>query len=148
MLSRGRVGLTVIAVLSLSSLALADSAPVSTMFVRSSSGAPVAAQVSTSHLSTSPATAALMGAGSFQQPGVPVSRQMTLGSDRTATTHFTARSDVSGTISHKNGEWAVYRPGPVPSPMATPEPGSLMLLSTGLLGIAGLVRRRMQRSPA
>ena len=29
--------------------------------------------------------------------------------------------------------------------MAAPEPGSLMLLSTGLIGIAGLVRRKLLR---
>ena len=30
------------------------------------------------------------------------------------------------------------------TPLATPEPGSLMLLSTGLIGIAGLVRRKLR----
>ncbi|HEY6303837.1 MAG TPA: PEP-CTERM sorting domain-containing protein [Terriglobales bacterium] len=30
------------------------------------------------------------------------------------------------------------------TPLATPEPGSLMLLSTGLIGIAGVLRRRMR----
>ena len=29
--------------------------------------------------------------------------------------------------------------------LATPEPGSLMLLSTGLMGIAGMVRRKLLR---
>jgi hypothetical protein len=31
-------------------------------------------------------------------------------------------------------------------PLATPEPGSLMLLSTGLLGLAGMARRKFLRS--
>jgi len=30
-------------------------------------------------------------------------------------------------------------------PRATPEPGSLMLLSTGLVGVAGMMRRKMRR---
>jgi hypothetical protein len=47
-----------------------------------------------------------------------------------------------GTISRKNGTWAVWRER---TPLATPEPGSLMLLSTGLAGIAGMVRRKLLR---
>jgi hypothetical protein len=30
--------------------------------------------------------------------------------------------------------------------MATPEPGSLLLLSTGLIGIAGIMRRKLLRA--
>ncbi len=33
-----------------------------------------------------------------------------------------------------------------PKVMVTPEPGTLLLLSTGLLGLAGLVRKRLARS--
>jgi hypothetical protein len=34
----------------------------------------------------------------------------------------------------------------MPSPMTAPEPGSLMLLSTGLIGIAGVLRRKLARA--
>jgi PEP-CTERM motif-containing protein len=42
---------------------------------------------------------------------------------------------------HGPQEFIGYR-----TPMATPEPGSLMLLSTGLIGIAGMMRRKLLRA--
>jgi hypothetical protein len=45
------------------------------------------------------------------------------------------------TISYRAKNW---NGGSQKAPMSTPEPGSLMLLSTGLVGIAGMVRRKLQ----
>jgi PEP-CTERM motif len=60
-----------------------------------------------------------------------------------STTRFTLSGERHGTLSHKNGNWTVWHQT---SPLATPEPGSLMLLSTGLAGIAGMVRRKFRRA--
>jgi hypothetical protein len=49
---------------------------------------------------------------------------------------------VGGSPGHGPQEFIGYRG----TAMATPEPGSLMLLSTGLIGIAGMMRRRLRRS--
>jgi PEP-CTERM motif len=49
-----------------------------------------------------------------------------------------------GTGRYRIGGWVVWNRGT--PPMSTPEPGSLMLLSTGLLGIAGTMRRKLLRS--
>jgi PEP-CTERM motif-containing protein len=47
---------------------------------------------------------------------------------------------VRSTISYRAKNW---NGGNQKAPMSTPEPGSLMLLSTGLVGIAGMVRRKL-----
>ena len=49
---------------------------------------------------------------------------------------------VGGTPGHGRQEFIGYRGTPV----ATPEPGSLLLLSTGLIGIAGPLRRNLVRA--
>jgi hypothetical protein len=49
---------------------------------------------------------------------------------------------VGGTPGHGPQEFIGYRG----TPLATPEPGSLLLLSTGLIGIAGLLRRNLVRA--
>ena len=48
---------------------------------------------------------------------------------------------VGSSPGHGPQEFIGYR-----TPMATPEPGSLMLLSTGLIGIAGMLRRKLLRA--
>ncbi|MFZ0564112.1 MAG: PEP-CTERM sorting domain-containing protein [Terriglobales bacterium] len=47
---------------------------------------------------------------------------------------------VGGSPGHGPQEFIGYRS----SPLATPEPGSLMLLATGLMGIAGVARRKLR----
>jgi hypothetical protein len=49
---------------------------------------------------------------------------------------------VGGSPGHGPQEFIGYRG----TPLATPEPGSLMLLSTGLIGIAGMLRRNLVRA--
>jgi len=49
---------------------------------------------------------------------------------------------VGETPGHGPQEFIGYRG----TPLATPEPGSLMLLSTGLIGIAGMLRRNLVRA--
>jgi hypothetical protein len=49
---------------------------------------------------------------------------------------------VGGSPGHGPQEFIGYRG----KPLATPEPGSLMLLSTGLIGIAGMLRRNLVRA--
>ena len=50
--------------------------------------------------------------------------------------------DPSGNSGWTNGEPQIFITDPLPRAM-TPEPGSLILLGTGLLGIAATVRRRL-----
>jgi hypothetical protein len=125
MLSRSRFLLSLVVALSLSTLALADSVSVSNACLHSSasfSGGSHVYSVSEnekwdSHTSVSPSG----NKGFFL---------------------------LHGTISRKNGNWGTWHvgttnPKSAPTPLATPEPESLMLLSTGLVGIAGVLRRKL-----
>jgi hypothetical protein len=50
----------------------------------------------------------------------------------------TISATTGGSPGHGQQEFIGYR-----SPLATPEPGTLLLLSTGLMGMAGLLRRKL-----
>jgi hypothetical protein len=124
-----RFALSLVVALSLSTLAAANSAPVTLPNFHASSSSVATGYASSSHSS---------GLGEKSAP-------MTFGHLTSYTsTNNTFLASIHGTISHKDGDWAVWRQGS-PKPLATPEPGSLLLLSTGIMGLAGMVRRKLQR---
>jgi|SRR5271154_281473 len=127
MLSRSRFLLSLVVALSLSTLALADSAPVSNAFLHSSAG--------------------FSGWSHVYSGSDNEKRGSHAGFSPSENTGNNGFIQVHGTVNRKNGNWGVGQVGPStsqgPAPLATPEPGSLMLLSTGLIGIAGVVRRKL-----
>ncbi len=139
--------LSLVAVLSLSTLALANSVPVSATILHS--GASSVYSGGTASISAGKATPMLFtafnnassGSGNVHLSGL--SGNAMLGKDIAdhSGQRVSSIGGTHGTIARRTGDWAVWQKG---SPLATPEPGSLMLLSTGLIGIAGLVRRKMR----
>jgi hypothetical protein len=140
----------------LSTLALADSAPVSATFLHSSASsvyggaqtypdnfsikAGNATPLLFSAFNNQPSTSAEGDVGS----GLILGREM-LGKGVAGYNSGFAFQDGKATTDRGQFQWKVEtafrRPG---TPTATPEPGSLMLLSTGLIGIAGVLRRKLR----
>jgi hypothetical protein len=131
-LLRSRLLLSLVVTLSLSTLALANSAQVTISSFHSGSGTsvtpPAYSSVAHSSINGGTATTVMIGKGIADS----------------SATHGTFLGSVHGTISHKDGNWAVWNHRS--APLSTPEPGSLMLLSTGLVGVAGIVRRKLLRN--
>jgi len=122
---RSRFALSLAVVLSLSTLALADSIPAASM-LRSS------AIVALGHFAPDTAKPAPTAVFAFERSS-------------SVSPNFTFMDERHGTIARRDGEWRPWHANPV-APLATPEPGSLMLLSTGLVGIGGLIRRKLPRA--
>jgi len=153
MLSRCRSLLPLVVALSLSTLASANSAPVSAALLHSS-GSVYDAQTYSGNLTNKAGDATPLTSGVFSNfkagengnahLSAPLSGNAMLGRSVTnfSGSHFASPDGIHGTIARRNGNFAVWHEG---SPTATtPEPGSLMLLSTGLIGIAGVVRRKLR----
>jgi hypothetical protein len=124
-----RFVLSLVVTLAFSTLALANSAPVNlSSFHSIGSGAHVEYAPS-GHFSINGERAATV---TFS----PVKSYSFAGSSFLASSH--------GTISRKDGDWAVWHKPSTAAPLSAPEPGSLLLISTGVVGLIGSMRRKLQ----
>ena len=148
---RGSFLLLLVVGISLSTLARADSTPVNMASPRSATGVYDPSQDYPSRFSVNTGTPVTL-AGSKSpasekgsgQLGVPrVGKEMLIKND--LATNSASLGERPGTIRYNTGNWAVWRQV---SPMAAPESGSLILLSTGFICIAGIVRRQLRRETA
>lgn len=131
--------LSLVVALSLSTLAAADSARLNTTLPRFATGTnshlslinakstPVPVEAFSNH----PATSGNLYGMNFYGT-IPASSN---------SVHVSSPDRMHNNIKFRTAGWA----NGGGHGMAAPEPGSLILLSTGLFGIAGLVRRRLQR---
>lgn len=136
---RSRLFLSLVVVLCLCTLASANSVPVHVTILHSTAGgvarpaAPTMLNALTNHPAGENWNVHLAG---------PLSGKLSLGQDITASsaTRFTVQGH--NTSRYRVGGWVVWNQR---TALSTPEPGTLMLLSTGLLGVAGMMRRKLLR---
>ena len=152
-----RFHLPLAAALFLSTLASANSTNVTTAYVHPGAGntASYAVHFSTVGGKTSPsifvAYTSYPTTPAIENPGTGAAvsgRVMNGGRITAAATGFIflARMYEPSCCETRARNWVSSSRGPGSKPgLSTPEPGTLMLLSTGLMGIAGIVRRKLRR---
>ena len=139
--------LSLVAALFLSTLASADSIPVNLTFLHSVSvyagASSYPAPLSISGIGK--ATPALFGTFNNRAAEEHVNAQLSgLPSGHVTdnqTRRLTSARTSYGTIDRKESHWVLRST----TAMSTPEPASLLLLSSGLMGIAGMVRHKLLR---
>ena len=153
-MSLNRFVLALVAALFVATLASANSTNVTTEFLNSGPSANDRAGAYAGHFSTNAGQAmptmfvaynsnTSTGASGDARIGGPLSGTIGYGQGFTApaSTHITA---VGGPQNNVRFKTPYSTPGAGGHALSTPEPGSLMLLSTGLMGIAGMVRRKLR----
>lgn len=143
---RSRFSLALIAVLCLSTLASANSAPVNTTPFHSANSVLARGYTSSDHFSTSVGKASPAMFGALNNHSLTGAGSSRFGSALPAhfTDHqagFVFRGPRYGAVCCSAKNWL----GPQGAPSSTPEPATLLTLSTGLVGIAGLMRRKLLR---
>ncbi len=153
-MSLNRFVLALVAALFVTTLASADSINVTTGFPQPGVSNNDRASTYAGHFSTNAGQAMptmfvvynsnpSTGASGNARIGGPLSATIGYGQGFTAPapTHITA---VAGPQNNVRFKTPYSTPGAGGHALSTPEPGSLMLLSTGLMGIAGMVRRKLR----
>jgi len=141
--------LSLVAALFLSTLVSADSIPVNLTFLHSGASVYTGASSDPAPLSISgigKATPALFGTFNNRAAKENVNAQLSGLPSGPVTDNqprrLTSARTSYGAIDRRESHWVLHSG----TAMSTPEPGSLLLLSTGLMGIAGIVRRKLRRS--